>query len=291
MITLNRVNHWYRIAGTEHSVPPLLIIHGGPGGNVYNFERTIGPRLEAFAPVIYFEQRGCGRSEPPPSPDDYSLSILTADLEALCQALGLDKVIPLGFSFGGELALEFALAYPARVDGLILQAPSFGDRRSGAYVQLNGFHSVTTGELKRRIEAVLREDGPPEDRLNAVWSMVDTETVDRFLFQNREVADLNRRMWRESGLRNTGDMMRALFKHSVDPARAGAAATIQVPALVLVGLYDRNIGVDACRDLCAHLPQAQLVVFGDSAHFPDMEEPEAYASAIRQFMSAMSASR
>ena len=40
--TLDGVDHWYRVAGAAHHTTPLVIVHGGPGGNVYNFERTIG---------------------------------------------------------------------------------------------------------------------------------------------------------------------------------------------------------------------------------------------------------
>ena len=106
-VELNDITHWYRIAGAEHATTPLVIIHGGPGGNVYNFERTMGPKLETFATIIYYAQRGCGRSVPPQDPNAYSIPLLVSDLEMLRQKLGLVKMIPLGFSFGGELALEY----------------------------------------------------------------------------------------------------------------------------------------------------------------------------------------
>ncbi len=122
--------------GTESRVQtgataPLVIIHGGPGGHVYNFERTIGPQLEAFTTVIYYEQRGCGRSDQPLDPYTYSIEMLVSDLDELRQALGLDRINLLGFSFGGELALEYALAHPEHVERLIVQSPSLG-RRVGA---------------------------------------------------------------------------------------------------------------------------------------------------------------
>jgi proline iminopeptidase len=48
---LNGVTHWYRVAGAHHRTTSLIVIHGGPGGNVYNFERTLGPLLEEFGTV------------------------------------------------------------------------------------------------------------------------------------------------------------------------------------------------------------------------------------------------
>jgi pimeloyl-ACP methyl ester carboxylesterase len=72
-------------------------------------ERDRPLRLEQFRTIIYYEQRGCGRSEAPADPDAYSLHLLVADLEALCQAWGQERIIALGYSFGGEVALEYAL--------------------------------------------------------------------------------------------------------------------------------------------------------------------------------------
>lgn len=60
-------------------------------------------------------------------------------------------------------------------------------------------------------------------------------------------------------------------------------AALEVRVLVLVGFWDRNAGVDACRDLATRLPQAQLHVFGESAHFPNVEEPDRYLAEIAAF--------
>ncbi len=59
--------------------------------------------------VVCYEQRGCGRSDPPPSADDYSLPLLVSDLDELRAALEIDRVVLLGYSFGSELAMEYAL--------------------------------------------------------------------------------------------------------------------------------------------------------------------------------------
>jgi proline iminopeptidase len=63
-------------------------------------------------------------------------------------------------------------------------------------------------------------------------------------------------------------------------------AALDVPVLVLVGFWDRNAGVDACRDLAARLPRAQLCVFEDSAHFPNVEETDCYVEQIAAFLAA-----
>jgi proline iminopeptidase len=291
-VEVNGVGHWYRVAGAEHATTPLVIIHGGPGGHAYNFERTIGPQLEAFATVVYYEQRGCGRSDQPPDPYAYTLALLVSDLDELRQALGLDRINLLGFSFGGELALEYALAHPEQVERLIVQSPSLG-RRAGeaglftermACVQLYGFQLVAYGEVARAVRDIMNTEDSLAARLEQVWQSVDTETIDRFLFHNHAAAQLNRRLWSESGLINTGYMLAALAQQTAATPLLDRLPAIQAPTLVLVGLYDRHTGLEACRDVATLLPRARLVVFEHSAHFPDMEEPDRYAATVRAFL-------
>lgn len=283
-VNLNGVEHWCRVAGSIHQTVPLLILHGGPGGNVYNFERTIGPLLEAFATVLYFEQRGCGRSAAPVTPDAYSWPLLISDLERLLQELHLFQVIPLGFSFGGELALEFALAHPERVTRLIVQAPGVAMPGRTTATQLYGFEQVTFGMVRSRIHEILAGPESAEQKLAQVWGMAEPEDVDRFLFHQAHTARLNRQMWRESGLVNTGLMAKGLQATDGRLPLIDRVKHLNAETLVLVGLYDRNSGVDANRDLSMRIPRARLVVFDESAHFPDMEEPRRYAGEVKAFV-------
>lgn len=80
---LNGVRQWVRVAGGAHATVPLVLLHGGPGGHHFVFERTAGPRLEAQRTVVYHEQRGSGRSEAPADPAAYRLPLLVEDLRAL----------------------------------------------------------------------------------------------------------------------------------------------------------------------------------------------------------------
>lgn len=283
-VTVNGIGHWYRVAGAAQGTVPIVVVHGGPGGNCYNFERTIGPRLESFATLIYYEQRGSGRSEGPPSPEDYSLELLVSDLEALRQHWELERMTLLGFSFGGELALEYALSHPERVHKLILQAPSRMNSPEQNRVQLRGFWSVARGQIRQEIEAVLAGPGTEGEKFEQVWKLVDRPTTDCFLFQNPEAARLNRELWREAPA-NTGDMYRALLKQPRDPlALLRRLPALSIPTLLMIGLYDRNVGVDWVRDLASALPDSRLEVFLRSAHFPDLEESERYAGVVRGFL-------
>lgn len=283
-VVLNGIRHWYRVAGAAHATPPLVIVHGGPGGNVYNFERTIGPYLEQFTTVVYAEQRGCGRSDAPADASDYAIPTLVSDLDVLRQVIMAERINLLGFSFGGELALEYAATYPAAVDKLIVQAPGVSLPGRCAWVQLYGFRQLGDDSIRTLIDTLLREGCDPDVALRQVWQQVDRATVDRFLFHQPAVAMLNRRLWDESGLINTGAMVRALAMAAPRPCLYDRLPVITTPTLVCVGLYDRNSGVDVNRDVASSLPCGQFMLFPESAHFRDMEETVSYAAMVQRFL-------
>jgi len=284
-IKINDIKHWCKIAGIEHNTTPLIIIHGGPGGHNYTFERTIGPLLEKFTTIIYYEQRGCGRSEGPEDKEAYSIPILISDLAELCNKLKLEKIIPLGFSFGGQLALEFALAYPNLVEKIVVQAPSeFYDNNRNYYVQLFGFEQIAEGNDKNKIKKIINTQKKIIEKWVEIWDSVDIETVNKFLFRNNESANKVRKSWRESGLENSGLMFKALKKKRNEIRLMERVSQIKAPTLIMTGLYDRNVGIELSRDFACKIPNSKLVIFEKSAHFPDIEEPEKYAKIVKEFI-------
>lgn len=106
---------WWEETGPAEGVP-ILILHGGPGGQIKPYYRRLtDPGLHR---AIFFDQRGCGRSEPFGTLDDNDTHSLVADIEALREARNVDRWIVLGGSWGSTLALAYAQAHPDRVTGL-----------------------------------------------------------------------------------------------------------------------------------------------------------------------------
>lgn len=290
-VVLNGIRHWVRIAAAGRSATPVIALHGGPGGNHYVFERTVLPRLAELVTTICYEQRGCGRSDAPKREDDYSIAVLVSDLDALRSAFDLERILLLGYSFGAELALEYAIAHPSRVLGLILQAPSgVAEPERTALVQLTGFAAVARDAMRHQIQRIVEGGDTPVEKLARVWATADSDTVDEFLFLDQAVAKRNRASWYESGLSNTGAMARALKRHEAKRSPLRDRVTrFRVPTVVLVGRHDRNVGPELCRELVRAMPDAHLHVFERSAHFPDLEEPEKYVQLVGSFCAGVTA--
>ena len=282
----NGVKHWYRITGAKNHTVPLIIVHGGPGGNTYSFEHQIGPSIERFETVVYYDQRGSGRSDAPRDDRAYGIDILVSDLDALRRQLGAGQIDLLGFSFGGELALEFALAHPDRVRRLIAQSASNGDWcRISAY-QARGFAAQASGE--RRIALNKLANTPcaddPAAREDSVWKDVTPGQVDHFLFHDASKALAMHRLDRRAP-GNSGKMAAVVMRESaIRPDLLSRIGQIRAKTLVMVGAYDRNVGVDLDREIAESIPHSHFVIFAKSGHFPYFEEPTTYAAVVHNFL-------
>lgn len=283
-ITVNGIQHWYKVGGAHHNTTPIMIVHGGPGGNHYVFERTIGPNLEEFATIIYYEQRGCGRSSAPIDQNAYSIPLLIDDLEKLRKALHISTLHLLGYSFGGQLCLEYTLTYPQYVKTLFLQAPSTGNYEDMYHQQLAAFEKIATGAIKKKVQHIQELSLSLKEKYDMVWKVVDTETVDRFLFQSAHYAKKNRSLWKESSLQNTGLMTKALCNSRPSIPLEERVSAVTVPALFLIGKHDRNTGISMSKRLANQMSHASIKTFENSAHFPDIEETEKYANEIQRFL-------
>ncbi len=98
---------------------PLVLINGGPGGTHHYFHPWFS-RAKKYARVIYYDQRGCGRSDFNPGKEGYSVDQAISDLDAIRKALDIDKWVVLGYSYGGFLAQYYTLHYPEHTAGMIL---------------------------------------------------------------------------------------------------------------------------------------------------------------------------
>lgn len=285
-VPLNGINHWVKIEGSEHKTIPLIILHGGPGGNHYVFERTAGPLLGKTRTVVYYEQRGCGRSDKPESDGDYTIELLISDFKELKKWLGVEKIDLLGYSFGGELALEITDCIPEEVRKLILSAPSLINTDIQQMVQITGFMSIGNYGLNHEISECFQKGTNLDTIYNRVWERVSPDIVDLLLFEDQEIARMNRALWEESNLLNTGLMSHTLLNNLVEVPLLDRLKTIHQQILVITGVFDRNTGMPISKLIHSNLPNSKLVLFRKSAHFPDLEEPEKFIKVINLYLNS-----
>jgi proline iminopeptidase len=282
-VVINGIKHWCRIVGADYKTTPIIILHGGPGGNNYVFERTIGLELHKHFTIIYYEQRGSGRSAAPMKEEDYKLQHLIDDLREIYNYFDLNKACLLGYSFGAELALEFGLAHPELVDKLILSAPSnLMDLEKTLLIQATGFKKYVDMKTIEEIDNILEAKKSIEGKILSMWNLMDEDAIDKLMFYDVKHGSMVRNMWKESGLVNTGLMMGVLMKEDRTPVLQ-RTSECKIDTLILIGRHDWNVGYDLALDFNKKINNSKLIVYEKSAHFPDIEEPRKFVDNVLDF--------
>lgn len=288
-VNINGINHWVKITGIENKRTPIVIIHGGPGGHHYAFEHTIGKRLENKYTVIYYEQRGSGRSDAPIDEKDYQFHTILSDLEELCIYLNLNKVILLGYSFGAEIALYYASKYPNRVEKVIAEAPSLITNIDyNAHIQFKGFKEVATKEEIEKLDKSQESNIHGADLMHFIWDVTSFDTHSKFLFHNQEKAqkmyDLWSKAWNEKKLSNTGKMADVIFHEHFEVDTLGVSKDIKCKTLIIIGKEDKNCGLKLAKSYEKAIPNSKLVVVPHAAHFVDFEQEDIFYQAVTEFI-------
>jgi proline-specific peptidase len=111
---------WYAVVGEATAQPgklPLLCLHGGPGA-CHDYLESLAALAEDGRAVIFYDQLGCGNSDHPDEPSMWTVPLFVE--EVVRRALGLDRIHLLGQSWGGMLAMEYALTQPPGVASLTI---------------------------------------------------------------------------------------------------------------------------------------------------------------------------
>jgi proline iminopeptidase len=136
---------------------PVLVLHGGPGGGCSPaMRRYFDPSVFR---VVLFDQRGCGRSRPHASVEGNTTWELVADIEAIRQALGVERFILFGGSWGATLALIYAITHPDQVAHLVLRGVFLMTRR-----ELDWFYGGGAGAFYPDLWRAFLAPIPEEER-------------------------------------------------------------------------------------------------------------------------------
>ncbi len=257
--------------------PPIVVLHGGP-----DFDHTyLLPELDRLADafrLVYYDQRGRGRSAEGVAAGDVTIESEVADLDGLRRHLGLESAAVLGHSWGGALAMEYATRHPGRVSHLILMnsAPASGEdvrafrehllraRPAGDVEAMRAIASspgYRAGDIETEAEyyrihfrIALRR---PE-QVDEVVGRLRVHFTDEGVLLARAIEDrLYDDTWNSEGY----DLVPRLRE-------------LDLPTLVLHG-EDDFVPVALTARIAQAMPNGRLVVLPDCGHFAYLEAPDA----------------
>jgi proline iminopeptidase len=270
----------------EDNGETVLCLNGGPGvASLGMREHFHGLARSGFRVVVH-DQLGTGASDRPDDPRLWTLRRYVAEVEAVRAALGGGRVHLLGHSWGGWLAIEYAVTHPDRLKSCIFSCTgaNMPEHLKDVRRLLAAFGTETL-EMIDRLEAAGNFSSP---LYRAICTLFYARHSSRkaYLAGERESAPVNMQiqnaLWGPAEFSASGEL--AAWNRLPDLRR------VTVPALVLVGAYDyltpRGAGL-----IRAHLPDARLVLFPDSGHAPYADEPEAYFETVAGFLRSLPACR
>ena len=265
--------------------PTILMLHGSPFDHSY-----LLPEMDRFANsyhLVYYDQRGRGRSAAGWSPEDVSWATDLTDLESVRQQLQLDPTILLGHSQAGLLALEYALRYPQRVSRLILLNPAPASSEEWARVgkDWNERYPARAQELEAVYASATYAEGDPdaEEAGNRIWfrhAFAREKDLTTILarFRCRSKADVLR--WRAIFHRLMADTLLAPGYNLFPRVEA-----LRVPTLLVSGDHDFVPPWQrAAERLARALPDAHLAMITDCGHFPYLERPRELRDIFAAFL-------
>jgi proline iminopeptidase len=257
---------------------PLCLMHGGPGADhwsLVSFRRC----ADQFT-LVFYDHRCNGRSVGAPV-SSMTWENLTADADALRDKLGFEKWAVLGHSFGGHVALEYALRYPKSLSHLVL-LDTGGDsrwaRQNAANLLAKRGYSPEKVKLVRRF---FNGEIEPNEMLPALMRFGDAYFHDPSpLMLARELIHGG---WRS---KPRGDALvfagRELLKGWSVMGRLGE---IKVPTLVMAGRDDFLFPPEHQIELAAGIPNARLRIIERAGHNAHDEQPDEVIGSVRSFIS------
>ena len=256
---------------------PLLLMHGGPGADHWSLLpfRRCADRLT----LVFYDHRCNGRSQGPPV-SSMTWENLTADADALRQRLGFDRWAVLGHSFGGHVALEYALRYPDSLSHLVLLdtgGDSWWSQENAAEILAKRGYGPRTVKLVRRFfngQIAPNEMFPSLMRFGSAYYHRHSHVV----LARQLVHGEWRAKMRPEALIFAG---RELLKGWTVMDRLGE---IKVPTLVLAGRDDFLFPPEHQAALAARIPNARLQIIERAGHNAHDERPTEVLAAITDFI-------
>ncbi|MFS0738209.1 proline iminopeptidase-family hydrolase [Sphingomonas sp. 1P06PA] len=264
---------------------PLVFIHGGPGGALWQFFPALD--LACERPIVLYDQLDSGRSDAPGDPANWTVDRFASEIDAIRAALSLDRIHLLGHSWGGEVATCYAAGRPKGLRSLILQGtPPSAARAEASVATLLSAMPDGAGDVIARSEQAGTLDTPAYGKAAGAFYR-------KHIGRN---PDMNRiAMTYMEGLPE--DRGQALSQAMNGPymTRFGGRlkgfddtallSRIMVPTLLLCGELDIMTPA-ATRAVLPLLRRGTFDELSGAGHMAQFDQPDAWRETIRQFTAA-----
>ena len=269
------VTIWYEVRGTA-SGQPLIMVNGGPGfDHTYVLCSDAWDVLARGRRVVFYDQRGNGRSSALKPTQSCTLADQVADLEALRSQLGAAQVDLLGHSWGGYLVMAYAARHPEHVAHLIIAdsaAPKWSDTE---FIFKYIFPETTEHQGQLDFFDTLGDSAAGKQSLREYLGMLFVSTAKRDEFVSHAAT-----------YRYTRKVNAALNADLGQFDMWPVLPTFRMPTLVLTGRYDINVAPSTAWKIHKAIPGSQWEVFEQSGHLPYFEEPEKFVRVVEGFLGA-----
>lgn len=269
----------------------LLVLHGGPGEGCCDFQYQ-AVKLSEYFNVFIFDQRGVLRSDKIEDDEDFGLEYLIDDCENLKNILGVKSWSLLGHSFGGELALLYAIKYPSSVDKVIFECPTFYYPMSIRSIYIKCINlAKQAGMLQFARETRDFIDNTTDVKLltdNMRKAAIAVMKVDRKIEISEEVEAINNpenisdEQWEKGRIHSDRLQREGRINENMMPI----ISEMKHPSLLIAGRYD-PVCFDEQREFyLKNSVNGSIITFENSDHRPHDEEPDKFTETVVRFLSS-----
>ncbi len=264
---------------TQGKGPPLLIIHGGPGlSHEYLWQLE---QLSEHALVIFYDQRGCGKSVAEITPETIHIATYIEDIEAIRKAFHFDKISILGHSWGGFLAMHYATIHPNHVEKLILSNTM--PASSEDLLLFLHEYKLRTEPLQENLNRIKNSKAFQEGSPQAVQEYYEL-VFGTYCYHPETVKKLHLHMPQNACV--SGARIAELIRLNIFMKPFSIYDSLQkldIETLVIHGQND-PIPSATAKKIHESIRRSQFVVLSECGHFPYVEKPEAYFSHVQAFL-------
>ena len=280
---------WTRVVGAreDEGKLPLLCLHGGPGGT-HDYLEPLEAVAETGRRVVFYDQLGCGKSDLLDDPALYTVDLFVEEVGAVRRALALERVHLFGNSWGGMLAMEYALTGPDGLASLVLASapasiPQWIDETARLRAQLPADIQAT---LHRHEDAGTTSDPEYQAACEVFYR--------RHVCRAEPWPDCVRRSF--DFIEQHGLVYRTMNGpsefHVTGTLRVWSVVDrlheIDVPTLVVTGEHDEATPA-INRTVSDRIPGAESVVYPGASHMAHVEDTAGYVELLDDFLGRVEA--